>query len=145
MAKFRVEGVGLDTTTLEYQPGEDFEFQYIFTSISSNNENIVKDFSPGAALVTYIDFLDKADEAIISHLELLDRSIVDLLLVDAKCDFLKYADVLSSCVSLGSVDTIGIYGPESVDRIKEIQEVLPNLKYIGLELCPLNFNYEVVS
>ena len=145
MAKYRIEGVGLDTTTLEYLPGEDFEFQYIFTKLSGNNENIVKDFSKYSALVTYTDFLDKSDEAIMSHLELLDRSIIDLLLVDAKCDFKKYTDVLNSCISSGSVDTIGVYGPESVERLKEIQEVLPNLKYIGLEICPLNFNYEVVS
>ena len=132
MSKFRIEGVGIDTTTLEYLPGEDFEFQYIFTSISSNNENIVRDFSKNAALVTYIDFLDKSDEAIISHLELLERDTIDLLLVDSKCDFIKYADTLSSCVDSGQVDTIGIMEPESVERIKEIQEVLPNLKYIGL-------------
>lgn len=145
MSTFKIEGVGLDTTTLEYLPGEDFIFQYIFTSITANNENIVKNFSPGAALVTYIDFLDKSDEAINSHLELLNRDVVDLLLVDSKCDFSKYADTLSSCVSSGSVDTIGVYGPETVERLEEIKKVLPNLKYIGLELCPLNFNYEVVS
>ena len=145
MSKFRIEGVGIDTTTLEYLPGEDFEFQYIFTSISSNNENIVRDFSKNAALVTYIDFLDKSDEAIISHLELLERDTIDLLLVDSKCDFIKYADTLSSCVDSGQVDTIGIMEPESVERIKEIQEVLPNLKYIGLSFCPLNFNYDIIS
>ena len=145
MSKFRIEGVGIDTTTLEYLPGEDFEFQYIFTSISSNNENIVRDFSKNAALVTYIDFLDKSDEAIISHLGLLDRNIVDLLLVDSKCDFVKYADTLNFCIDSGQVDTIGIMEPESVERIKEIQEVLPNLKYIGLSFCPLNFNYDIIS
>lgn len=145
MAKFKIEGCGLDTTTLDYLPGEDFEFQYIFTTLKANNENIVKNFSKGAALVTYIDFLDKSDEAITSHLELLERDTIDLLLVDSKCDFIKYADTLSACVDSGKVDTIGIMGPESVERIKEIQEVLPTLKYIGLSLCPLNFNYDIIS
>lgn len=145
MSKFRIQGVGLDTTHLEYQPGEDFEFDYLFTSIRANNENVVRGYSNYAPLVTYIDFLDKADEAVISHLELLGRNMVDLLLVDAKCDIKEYAPTLSSLVDGGIVDVIGIYGPTSVDQVKEIEELLPDLKYIGLELCPYNFDHDLVS
>ena len=148
MSKFKIEGVGLDLTTLDYSPSEDFEFDYLCTSILSNNESTIKEYvnqCSGSPLVTKIDFLDRSSEAIGLHLDQLERDNIDLLLVDSKCDFVKYADELSFLVDRGYVDVIGIYNPESVDRIKEIMSVLPSLKYIGLELCPLNFNYEIIS
>jgi len=145
MSEFKIKGAGLDTTTLDYTPSEEFDFEYIFTSITANNEHVVRDYSKGASLITYINFLDKSDEAISSHLNLLDRKKIDLLLVDANCDFVKYVDTLNTSIDIGNVDSIGVYGPTSVERVKEIQEVLPNLQYIGIEICPLNFNYELVS
>ena len=145
MSKFKVMGVGIDTTHLDYTPGEEFDFDYMFTSITANNENVLKGYSPGAPLVTYIDFLDKSDEAINNHLDLLERDKVDLLLVDANCDFKKYVDTINTSLASETVDSIGIYGPTSIDQVKEIQNVLPNIKYIGLEICPLNFNYELIT
>ena len=145
MNKFKVMGVGIDTTHLDYTPGEEFDFDYIFTSITANNESVLRDYSPGASLITYIDFLDKSDEAINNHLDLLGKDSIDLLLIDANCNFKKYVDTVNSSLVSGAVESVGIYGPTSIDQVKEIQEVLPNLKYIGLEICPLNFNYELIT
>ena len=145
---FKIEGVGLDLTTLDYSPSEDNEFGYLCTSITANNEDAISEYVRqcyGSPLVTKIDFLDRSSEAVGLHLDQIGRETVDLLLVDAKCDFVKYADELSFLVDRGYVDTIGIYNPESVNRIKEIQTVLPNLKYIGMDICPLNFNHEIIS
>ncbi len=146
---FKIEGVGLDTTALNFSPmGDGSSFDYIFTSILANNELAIKDYvndNPASPLITYINYLDRSDDAINMHLDLLGRNIIDLLLVDASCDFEKYSDTLSLMVTNNEVDVIGIYNPESLDRIKEIMEVLPTLKYIGLELSPLKFNYEIVS
>ncbi len=148
MSKFKIEGVGLDLTTLDYSPSEDNEFGYLCTSITANNEDAIREYvkeCSGSPLVTKIDFIDRASEAVGLHLDQLERSMVDLLLVDAKCDFIKYADELSFLVDRKYVDVIGVYNLESVERAKEIKTVLPNLKYIGMELCPLNFNYEIIS
>lgn len=148
MSKFKIEGVGLDTTTLDYSPSEDNEFGYLCTSILSNNEHEIEEYvklCSGSPLVTKIDFIDRASEAVGLHLDQLGRDMIDLLLVDAKCDFLKYVEELSFLVDHKYVDVIGIYNPESVERIEEIKTVLPNLKYVGIDICPLNFNYEIVS
>lgn len=147
MSKFKVQGVGLDTTNIVYKPVNDYFyfFDYVLTSVKANNEAQIKDYIKGASLITYIDFLDKSDDAILYHLEQLERDMVDLLLVDAKCDFSKYADTLSAMVDRGMVESIGIYGPASVDRIKEIQEVLPDLKYVGLDFCPLSFDADIMN
>ena len=148
MSKFKIQGVGLDTTKLDYSPGEEMEFDYLYTSILANNEEAIYDYvsrCSGSPLVTRLSFLDRSSEAIGLHLDQLGRATVDLLLVDASCDFIKYADDLSSLVDYKYVDVIGVYGPETPERLDEIKTVLPNLKYIGLELSPLNFNYEVVK
>ena len=145
MSNFKIKGVGIDTTKLDYAPSEEFEFNYVFTSITANNEVYVKNLSKYAQIVTYINFLDKSDEAIREHLDLLDRDSIALLLIDANCDFIKYADTINSCIDLGYVEEVGIYGPTSIERVKEIQEVLPSLRFVGLEFSPLNFNYELIS
>ena len=148
MSKFKIQGVGLDTTNLDYSPGEDMEFDYLYTSILANNEEAIYDYvvqCPGAPLVTRLSFLDRASEAVGLHLDQIGRRMIDLLLVDASCDFVKYADDLSALVDFNYVDVIGVYGPKTPERLEEIKTVLPNLKYIGLELSPLNFNYEVVK
>ena len=145
MSKFKILGVGIDTRTLDYVPSDEFDFDYIMTSVSANNESLVRAYSRYASIITYTDFLDGIDTLIPDHLNQIGRPRVDLLLVDAKCDFVEYAQQLSSLVDFGYVDTIGIYGPTSIERVEEILEVLPTLKYVGLEMCPLNFNYELVS
>lgn len=146
---FKIQGVGLDTTALDFSPDSDGNsFDYIFTSILANNELMIKDYvnyNTASPLITYINYLDRADDAINKHLDLLERDIVDLLLVDASCDFVKYSDTLSLLVDNKAVDVIGVYGPKSVERLKEIKEVLPTLKYIGLEICPLEFDHDIVS
>lgn len=145
MSNFKIKGVGIDTTKLDYAPSEEFEFDYVFTSITANNEVYIKNLSKYAQIVTYINFLDKSDEAIREHLDLLDKDSIALLLIDANCDFIKYADTINSCIDLGYVEEVGIYGPTSIERVKEIQEVLPSLRFVGLEFSPLNFNYELIS
>lgn len=148
MSKFKIEGVGLDLTTLDYSPSEDNGFDYICTSITANNEDAIREYvkeCSGSPLVTKIDFIDRSSEAIGLHLDQLERRMIDLLLVDASCDFIKYADELSFLVDRGYVDVIGVYNLESVERAKEIKTVIPDLKYIGLDVCPLNFNHELIS
>ena len=148
MSKFKIQGVGIDCSTIEFSPLEDLDFEYLFTSIEANNESVIEEFiktNSGSPLITRIDFLDKSSLAIKNHLYGIDRDYIDLLLVNANCDFVKYADDLSYLVDYKFVDVIGVYNPESVDRLKEIMSVIPNLKYVGLEICPLNFNLELMQ
>lgn len=149
MRTFKIQGVGIDCTTLDYPPLEDMDFDYLFTSIEANNEEIIREFvrdiNSGSPLITRLSFLDRCLDAVANHVNELGRDTIDLLLVDAGCDFVKYADKLSYLVESRYVDVLGVYNPESVDRLKEIMSVVSNLKYVGLEICPLNFNYDLVK
>ena len=148
MIKYKIQGVGIDCTNLEFSPLDEMDFGYLYTSIEANNEETIREFvqsNSGSPLITRISFLDKCIDAVLNHLNSLLRENIDLLLVDANCDFEKYAKNLTYLLDYRFVDVIGVYNPESVDQLKKIMSVVSDIKYVGLELCPLNFNYELVK
>ena len=147
MSKYKIQGVGIDCSTLEFSPIDEIDFGYLFTSIGANNEEVIREFvqnNSGSPIITKIDFLDRCVEAVANHVSILGRDI-DLLLVDASCDFEKYAKNLTNLLDYRYVDVIGVYNPESVDRLKEIMSIVSDIKYVGLDFCPLNFNYELMK
>ena len=146
MSMYKIKGVGLDTTNLDYV-ADVGEFDYLHTSISANNGLIVRGILEEsiATIITSIDFLDQIKIAVNNHLFELGREKLDLLLINSSCDFEKYADQVQELLDSGLVDQIGIKNPNSPEEIKRIMKTVPKIKYISLELCPLNFNYEVVK
>ena len=85
--KFKIQGVGIDTSTIITKPwleegGEIFD--YIHTSISVNNDFLLSEYiknQPGAALITTIDFISNPERALLGHVIELERKKIDLLLV----------------------------------------------------------------
>ena len=146
MSMYKIKGVGLDTTNLDYV-ADVGEFDYLHTSISANNGLIVRGILEEsiATIITSIDFLDQIKIAVSNHLFELDREKLDLLLINSSCDFEKYADQIQELLDSGLVDQIGIKNPNSPEEIERIMKTVPKIKYVSLELCPLNFNYEVVK
>mgnify|MGYP003293835134 CR=1 FL=1 len=146
MSNFKIKDVGLDTSNLEYSVS-DSNFSYIHTSVNSNNGYIVKEFMSDIkyTLITSIDFLDMCDIAIEGHLSELGRDNIDLLLINSKCNFSEYHETINNLLNSGTVSQIGIKNPESVEQLQSILEVIDSIKYISLELCPLNFNYELIN
>ena len=147
--KFKISGVGLDTRRLTICPSETFDelFDYIHTSISENNDYIISDFikfQSGASIITTIDFSDTMETAIAGHLLTIGREKIDLLLINSNCSW----DItnINHLKSSGMVDSIGISNPDSIERIIELQkEMRGEIKYISLDLCPLNFKYDIVN
>ena len=146
MSMYKIKGVGLDTTNLDYV-ADVGEFDYLHTSISANNGLIVRGILEEsiATIITSIDFLDQLRVAVVNHLFELGKDKLDLLLINSSCDFEKYADQVQELLDDGLVDQIGIKNPNSPEEIERIMKTVPKIKYISLELCPLNFNYEVVK
>ena len=146
MSMYKIKGVGLDTTNLDYV-ADVGEFDYLHTSISANNGLIVRGILEEsiATIITSIDFLDQLRVAVVNHLFELGKDKLDLLLINSSCDFEKYADQIQELLDDGLVDQIGIKNPNSPEEIERIMKTIPKIKYISLELCPLNFNYEVVK
>lgn len=148
--KFKISGVGLDTRRLTICPSNSFDelFDYIHTSISENNDYIISDFikyQSGALLITTIDFSDTMESALTGHLLTIGRNKIDLLLINSNCKW--NPDNINQLKTSGIIDSIGISNPDSIDRIIELRNELgnENIKYISLDICPLNFNYDIIN
>ena len=147
MSKFKIKNIGIDTSNLDYSPTEN-NFSHIHTSISANNDFEIREYvktNQDSVLITSIDFLDKCDIAIINHLHELDRSKVNLLLIDAKCDLAAHADTLNLLLENDIVGEIGLKNPGNVNDIKKAKEILSQLRFVSIDICPLNFNFEVID
>ena len=147
MSKFKIKNIGIDTTQLDYSPSEN-NFSHVHTSISANNDFEINEYikqKEDSVLITSIDFLDKCDVAIINHLQELEREKINLLLVDASCDLVKYADTLNDLLERDIIGEIGLKNPNSVDDIKKAMETLSQLRFVSLDICPLNFNYDIID
>lgn len=157
--RFKIQGVGLDTSTtcmkLWVNKEEDLDssqFDYIHTSIHSNNDYLISDYVknyPGSSLITSIDFINNPDRALLGHLLELGRNKIDLLLVETS-ELLKNLGVLKEKIeglkNSGIIGEFGIKNPSSLEEIKQIEDSLGDkIKFISLDLCPLHFNYTVVQ
>lgn len=147
----KISGVGLDTRGLTYCPTVDLEdgcYDYIHTSISENNDYVISDLAKqyyGLPLVTTIDFSDSMDYTVSGHLITLERDSIDLLLIDSNCNFNR--DLIKSMKANKLIIDFGVSNPSSVERLQEIQKELGDekIEYISLNLCPFNFNYDIVN
>lgn len=159
ISNFKVSGVGIDTSTILYSPSEsrcnDDNYDYLYTSISKNNGYIIDNYvksQSGATLISGIDFLNNFDSIIPDYLYEIGRDKIDLLLFESSIEnWEKYGkDVLDSILFLkeecGLVNEYGLKNPKSIDEIKRVSEILNyEIKYIGLDICPFNFNYDIIN
>lgn len=151
--KFKVQGVGLDTSNMTIKPWiDDCQFDYFHTSIAANNDFLISDFIknfPGSSLITTIDFLDKPERALLGHLLELGREKVDLLLVDSEV-ILKNLETIKETIGhlkeYKVIDEFGVKNPKTAEDLKAIEEAIgEKIKFVSLDLCPLNFNYDIVN
>ena len=126
MTKFKIEGTCIDTSTMKgYVPAAILGsgFDYILTSIPANNDVLIKDYVSSfkltnTKLIVHANHLDSLCDTVKSHIELIGRDFVDILLVDSKADW-KLAG--SEVVGLGDrCKAWGIMEPESVEEVKKI-------------------------
>lgn len=146
MTKFKISGIGLDTTNLNYSLPKEIEFDYIHTSIGSNNDYLLDSWfdTSISSLVTSIDFLD-CKSSIVSHLNTLGKETIDLLLVESTCDFEKYKDVVNTLLSEKLVSEIGIKNPTSVEQLENLKKNVLDFRIVSFNLSPLEFNKEIVD
>jgi len=158
MSKFKIQGVGLDTTNINYELGvskADDGYNYIYTSIPANNDIYLKNFFSAledtVPVITYVDFLDGVDIAVQGHLSVIGREHIDLLLIDSSCD-LQNNDtfsLLKDLYSKGIVKSIGIQNPMKLEEVKKVDSIMKEanipLEYVCLPICPLEFNHEIIN
>lgn len=150
MNKFRIKGVGLDTTHIDYfLTGDEGGFNYLYIPLSSNNSCFLSNYlktNQETQLIISTDFLDNIETALYGCLSNLGRESIDLFLIDSKCDIEKYKDAVLGLISAGYIKNVGIKDPEQKEDIEKFEKELNYIiKYCSLDLCPLNFNYDLIS
>lgn len=147
--KFKIGGVGIDTSGINEIPSNDNIFRdvkYIHTKIGKGNDTMLKNLIPeDAFLITTVDFIDQLDTAINNHLNELDKERIDLLLIDSSCRLEDDVDNINNLIISGIVTEIGISNPKSVERLEELKKCISKISYISLDICPLNFSYSIIK
>lgn len=153
--KIDENGVGLDLSTLTYCPDPEIldNFGYVHTKIGTCNDHTISAFTEETVnkrLVTEINYTDLLEYSITTHLSAIGRSWIDILELPTTVNW--DANLITGLKSLemsGLVYGVSIKNPESVEDIEKIQKVLNEggveLEYVSLDLCPINFNYDIVS
>lgn len=151
--KFKISGVGIDTETIMYEPGIDLEdnYKYVHTSISKNNDFIISSYVKShddCSLITTIDFTEGVEEVLGGHLLEIGLDLIDLLLIDSPTfDWSKAGDFIKELSESGVANSLGIRNPKSIEDLEKMKESLDmqDTLYVALDICPLNFNYEIVE
>ena len=152
MSKFKIQGVGLDTSTLDYDPGislSDEGYEYIYTSIPANNDYLlgtgIRSVKAETPLIVYTNHLDGVKSLLEEHLEVIGRNEADLLLIDGSC---KSLDSFSEDLFKGKVipaKHCGIQSPVSVEQLADLVDKGFKIEYIALTINPFDFNYEILQ
>ena len=145
---FKISGVGIDTHRIgKLLKKSDLEgFTYVHTNPIAGNESYLRDaITNDHILISTVDFIDQIETIIPRHLLELEKTKLDLLLIDANCKIEENVDSLNNLIIAGLVDEIGISNPETPERIEELRNRISQLKYVSLNICPLNFPYNVIK
>lgn len=156
MSNFKIQGIGLDSSTLTYDPGVsriDDGYNYLMTNISKSNDFVIssyaKNLPSNVALFTVVDYLDNLVAGLSYHLEEIGKRHVDLLLVSTDANWEDYAEALKLAETEGKVKHFGLEQPGDVEAIKKCQGIMDTLglkiEYITLPICPLEFNNEIIT
>jgi len=153
MSKFKIQGIGLDTSTIDYKPENLYEnFDYVYTSIRANNDYLVSDaissIKKTPTLIVSTDYLDNINIGLEEHLKALDRKFCQLLLVDAGANWAFTSYLLNDeCKAL--YENIGIENPKDLDQLKELIEKAGSqgikIEYVSIHISPFEFNKELIE
>ena len=147
--KFKISGVGIDTTHLVAEELHG-EWGYIYSSLAANNEFLYASaLKEDTVLVLGVDFLDELKTAIGYYVESIRRASINLLLIPGNHDFEKYGQDLRDLMIEGKVENIGLKHPRNLKDLKTGYEELEKLgikaEYISLDICPYNFDYSIIT
>lgn len=157
MSKFKVQGVGLDTSTIDFDPGTSLAedgYAYIYTSIPANNDyligNAVKSIKDSPPLIVYSNHFDGLGSLLSEHLETVGRTMADLLLIDGSAPGWENGSAEELLHGWRDRDRLvknfGIQSPLSVEQLEILTgEKGLDLKYIALPVSPLEFNYDIIQ
>lgn len=149
MIKYKVQNIGIDTTTLQGAFGGDKIFPFVYTSISENNDYLVGQYinpEDEQSIIVYIDFTDRLDELLGLHMKALGVKKIDMIFFDAELDPKK---VYEAYKTLGDIcpPVFGIKNPKNTRQIEEFLNLPADFKIqgVGIPLSPTEFDYNIIQ
>ena len=152
--KFKLKGIGLDTTTIIEKPvsGVFPSPSYIFTSIDANNDYLLGDYIKsikGYSLIVKVNFIDSLEDILERHLKELGVDKINLLVLPENIDWSGAIDIIKELRDNKIIEKFGIYQPGSLDTVKSISEILDKsgekLEFVTQNISPLEFNHDIVN
>lgn len=145
--KIRVEGVGLDCSTITYKPSPDYAPDYLYIDTSANNAFYLSEFCVGRKLIVRVGDVKK--EILEGLREDLGNSFsgIDVLLIPASLPNIDPTE-LREVLTEFEVKSVGIDRPGNLTQVKEAAESIKRViipSYLSLDLCPLHFQKDVID
>lgn len=138
-----LKNIGVDLSNLDYTPNSaENEYEYVLTSVSANNDFLIKDYiTKSNRVMVDLDCVG-ADTTymLTNHMYQLGINNIEVLFIDSKTDWKD--EKLQEYLSVNC--KIGIKNPETVEELENANSVI-NFSHILIDICPLNFNYDVIT
>lgn len=155
--KFKIKGIGLDTTGLDYSPlkikTEKDKINYVFTNPAANNDFIIDEYvkylADNTVLITEINYVDGVDEVLVSHLGRLGRNKYNILLMNANLDYSQFDLSVLDIKNKNIVENFGLSYPESLEKLKSnidyLEEIGLGINCVLLDISPLHFQKDIIE
>ena len=156
MTNFKLKGIGLDTTTLDYSPVKYYydkaSIGYVLTNPAANNDFLIKpylEYLSEAFLLTEINYVDGADDILVSYLKHLGRTKYDLLFLNANLDYKYFDTSIKDIYSRNEIEHLGLSRPKDIDTLKKNIEYLEAIGHkvesVLLDISPINFQKDIID
>ena len=141
--KFRVEGVGLDCSTLPYRPAQHYLPDYLYIDTSANNFSLVEDMLEDKSVIVRVG---TSGVGMLEILKGIGLKTVDVLLLPTTTPI--DIEELRKVLDQFEIGCVGIDRPENLTQCREAAEeikkvILPT--YISLSISPVHFQKDIID
>ena len=141
--KIRVEGVGLDCSTLPYRPAPTYLPDYLYIDTSANNFSLVEDMLEDKSVIVRVGTSGVGMLEILKGVGLKDIDVL-LLPTTTPIDIEELKKVLDEF----EIGCVGIDRPENLTQCREAAEeikkvILPT--YVSLSISPVHYQKDIID
>lgn len=141
--KIRVEGVGLDCSTLPYRPAQHYLPDYLYIDTSANNFCLVEDMLEDKSVIVRVG---TSGVGMLEILKGIGLKVVDVLLLPTTTPI--DIEELRKVLDQFEIGCVGIDRPENLTQCREATEeikkvILPT--YISLSISPVHFQKDIID
>ena len=141
--KIRVEGVGLDCSTLPYRPAQHYLPDYLYIDTSANNFSLVEDMLEDKSVIVRVG---TSGVGMLEILRGIGLKEVDVLLLPTTTPI--DIEELKKVLNQFEIGCVGIDRPENLTQCREAAEeikkvILPT--YVSLSISPVHYQKDIID